>query len=1100
MLASRTHAGNLSRRRLLYICPECQTRALFPVFRNSIRGKALSSPARTASPTRHFQTSGRRWASVESSQSLHHDPGAAIRKRLKAWSIENQKKKSQDVENASGDAHKLKRLAALPNSMFLEDTNSTSAKQDEDDAVGEDDALGLGGYDRFVADWNESHQPGDLFWWTPGPNTKFARPQLALNLGGTEWQSNYMLADGRWVVELSRKQNGPNIRKFASQQEVDEIRKHLPNKPLQVKNDYEMVLSYSFAGDIPQTLAQPLIARFAKLIDSMSTWRRDNLALLDSLYDRIADDEEYLSLPFDDVVTKLLGVEANQVTPAGLLTIFRTLQRKFVSLVVVHRQTYHPLPTVCITPKRLAKRFEHVCTWARQYQESAADTAMGKDVTATLEANPLSLFVAKARRLILKSRTTRSPTSLGSLGPSSIQDDYVDGELQRTDSDETFTENDRMMIEFLWDCYIRSPAPDSNRNLAIASLILRAIGAYPKLRLDANMGRLLLQELGTLPPWFQQADHDVGLDLPHGRASAEMKRVHAASEEFVGNMLAEQREIPGAGLILEPNRLGDSMASLRQDFGNIPVFCIDVDAANIREDGVSIEPNPQIPGSYWIHSHQPHPTAFIEPEHILAQRARLLTQGVYHHGRHVRMLPSRLCLGMSLSPGSAALTLSTLLAEDGQVLDVKLRPTTLRNVIYLSNTAVEELLGKPAYEMATMSIGAGAFSPQTGQSASLNDMHTARTHLPTIQILKRLLLARDACRKKEVAVAPDWLVVGSLASMAYVSAYGTRHHEDHLFSSKQIRGDPALRISVSRYATMNKVLDMAEHITITSMTTDLTSESAGKWFADRKLPAIFFGTTYTPDWPAERLNQLKSGERAQFPVPRLSSSPHEHVHKSQKAHLWISNPLRRYPDLMAHWNADCYLRAEADGSIEAGHSAEKLKLPFPVDACDSFITKEAPKMYSWALKGSRTERLHWTTQALFRAFHFKEIELPEVWDVQVTTMIAAKRHPEDSELRGVLLPWGIYAIILSSGQGWEKGTRRHSYLPVKLEQVDMVQLRVVVRVAGPPSDDYTQRGPLKLGAKEFSLSDPEAPQKFPLRNEGGQADTLDGPKMEMVYN
>ncbi|EXJ61573.1 hypothetical protein A1O7_02001 [Cladophialophora yegresii CBS 114405] len=1054
MLASRSRAGTLSRSRLPYVCPACQSTALLAAFLLSSRHERRDCRQR-----RSFTSVDRRSASVVTSQLSPDRANSAIRNHLRAWAVKNQKKKQQEAENAEGDSNKLKRLAALPNSLFIEEASSTDDTLVDDEAAAGDDLVEPW-EDGVQAGWHETYAPGDVIWWRPGRHTTFAKPQLALYLGALGWQRQYMLGDGRWVVEKARGQASPAFKNFASKKEVDQIRQHLPVKPLETsKNDYDMPLGYSFAGDLPAAAAEPLMERFAQLAEAMSTWRRENLALLDSLYDRIADEERYIALQFPEVVTKFLGVDYDKVPPAALLTIFRTLQRKLVSVVAIRKQTYYPSATVTFTPKRLARSFDQVCEWAREYQEAAADAAMGKNVAAALESNPLSAFVAKARRIILKSRALRSPTTIGSLGPSSIQGGIIDGKVARQDNEEVFTENDRMFIAFLWDCYIRYPFPDNNRNMAIASLLLRAVGAYPKLRLDANMGRLLLQELGILPPWFLQSDHNITLELPHGRAGPELKRVFNEASEFC--------EDSGIASTLDPHVLGDSMASLRQDLGDLPVYCIDTGEAVVREDGFSIEPNPEIPGTYWLHGHTAHPTAFIGPDHVMAQRARMLTQGIFHHGRLARMLPDKFCYALSLRSGAPALTVSTLLTEEGNVLDIRVRPTTLRNVIFLSDPAVEHVLDKPKYEAATISLGfKGAVNFESLQQAKPADVDTVKKYLPDIQLLEKLLLAREERRKQEVAVVPDWEIQGSLSSMSYAYIFGSQYDEDDLFRSRQYQGDPAMRIKVSRYMRINRVSEMGKYVTVTALLGDLMSESAAKWFSDRNMPAVFFGSSYAPDYPPERLNNLKRGENADFPMGKFSTTAIEHVHKNHKSHLWVSNPLRRYPDLMALWNVDSYLRAEAAGLVGPGQSADKLDLPITREMCEDFIATAGPKMYQWAVQLSRTERLHWVIQALFRAFHFKELELPEVWDLHVSSVVPNKIRPDDSGLRGVLLPFQVFAVVLASKEGWEKGAKKRSFLPVKLELVDIDKQMLVVRVVGPPSDDYTQRGPIDLAPKQ----------------------------------
>ncbi|KIX93207.1 uncharacterized protein Z520_11061 [Fonsecaea multimorphosa CBS 102226] len=1094
MLALGNQVGNVTKKRLRYICPECRTFALLSTFLSRSQRKTLPASERTRGQFRQhgkpFSSSSSSLASLETSQtpidtfrdirlgtsSTSRSPSSSstapavtsnsvIRNHLRAWSAENNKKKRKEADEHS-DPHKLKRLSVLPNSLFIEEASLT------DNTLGEDEEVTAGdlpeGWEDAVEGGDVSHlDPGDLIWWQPSKYTsgaaRFARSQLAIFLGTLGFQRQYLLSDGRWVVERSLRQSSPRFERFASQQEVDQIRKHLPVKPLEMQaTDFEVRMGYSFAGDVPSVDSDILITRLARFIDDMSTWRRENLELLDSLHERIADEERYISLSYEQVASKLLGIKYSEVPPAALFAIYRTLRRKYIGQITVLKKTHQPSATVAVMPKRLARRFDQVCTWAREYQEAAAAAAMGKDVTGALARNPLSSFVARSRRLILKSRTLRSPTTIGSLGPSSIQPtDLENGKIPVQENDETFTEEDKMFLEFLWDCYVRYPPPDNNRNLAIASLILRAIGAYPKLRLDQNMGCLLLQELGTLPPWFLRSDHNVTLEIPGGRGSHELTRIYNEADNFCHRL--------GLSQTLDHGLLVDSMASLRHDFDHLPVYCIDVGETNVREDGFSIEPSSEIPGGYWIHGHISHPTAFIDPNHIIAQRALKLTGTVFHNTHVARMVPDSFARTLSLRSGSPAITVSTLLTETGDVKDIKIRPTTLRNVIYLSNAAVEHVLGKPEYEAATLSLGPQAgLAPKSLQQATPAEIEKASANLSDLQRLEKLLLAREESRRRSVAVAPDWEVQGSLSTQSFVHITGSRFDEDSLFRSQQYLGDPAIRITVSRYMRLNRVTEMPQHVTLTALCGDLVAESAGKWFQDRQLPAVFFGSSYAPDFPPSKLNNLGRGEHAEYPTGKLSSTPIPHVHKSHQVHLWFSNPLRRYPDMMAHWQVDAYLRAEASRVIQPGDPDDKLQLPISKEMVEQFIVEHSPRMYEWAREIARTEKRHWITQALFRAFHFKEAELPEVWDVNVTSILTTRTRPDDSGLRGVLLPFNVYAVILASNEGWEKGVKYRSFLPVKLELVDLVKKSVVVRAVGPPSETYTQSGSIHITPKTQS--------------------------------
>jgi hypothetical protein len=1090
MLASGGRASTRSRRsaRSLYVCPECDAREVIA----TVFGLPSTASVRASRQRRHLGTSKPRNAAVDPARSATvgfqfdnvvsgayaNEPSSksAIRAHLRAWASENNKKNEQDIAAAKGDTDKLFKLinrqVALPNSLFVEEANiSTGADEDAQDddyeqlSQSDPGVEGERVYDAFAV--YHDLDPGDMIWWLPCSRTTFARAQLAIYLGTAGYQRQFVLGDGRWILEKPMVQHSPVYKQVLPLGEVDKLRQHIPNKPLESQSkEFDVSTPHSLGGDIPTQFVRPAISSIARFADEMSTWRRENLEMIDSMYERIANEEQYLALPFDEAVERATGVECSALPPAALFVLYRTLLRSHKSVICLTKRPWHTSALVCIVPKKLAQDFNKVCTWAREYQESAAGAATGRDVSTDLNSNPLTLFVAKARRLILKSRMTRSPTTIGSLGPSSAKAEFVEGNVLTTTNDETFDANDRIIINFLWDCYVRIPKPETNRNTAIGSLILRAIGAYPKIRLDESMGRLLLQEIGALSPWYSGVDHDIAHEMPHGRVSEGLKKAYNDAFDFINDTAINR----GGTIWSCHSSLPDSMIGVREDLGSLPVYCIDPGQTRIKEDGHSVEPHPDIPNAYWLHAHQIDPTAFFDKDHILGQRARKLLVPRFHHNKIARLFPDRFCMALTLAPNAPALTMSTLIRTDGKVLDVKCRSTLVRNVVYLKMGAVEAILGRPEYEAATLTLGKSGKEHNVGltlEPPSPEHVEAARPYLPDLELMEKLVEARFAYRRANLKTAPpNWEVGGVMSHQMYHFVWGTEHNDDHMYQSRQYIGDPSIKLKVSRYIRTNRVSEMHKNLTLTALLSDLTGESAGKWFGDRKIPGVFFGSSYEPGYTAEKLNNLKPGERANFPTGRLSSTPIEHIHKCQKAHLLFSSPLRRYNDLIGHWNANAYLRAEAEGRVKPGQSAENLDLPFSQEEIKAWMRFESPKMIEHAETVSASARRHWISQALFRAFHFKEAKLPDIWDVQINGLInRSKMIPEDTGLKGLFLPFQQYACILASPEGYEKGARMGQFLPCRLELVDSTHCRVWVRPVGPPSDDFTQQGPIHIGTE-----------------------------------
>lgn len=971
-------------------------------------------------------------------------PGqSVVRDHLRAWSIQNEKRKA---ERAEAGFVGPSRVTTLPNSLFIEEARFNDEATEEDETLEEfeDSVEGRQAVNLY---------PGDLIYHRP--RGVKSREQLAIYMGEAGVQNQFFLADGRWLAETTQRASSPIVRGFASAEEIRPIQKHLPVKPLEKQpRDLDIATSFSFAGDVPHHDSAHMMVRLRDFMDEMSAFRRENLRALDFVHERLAHNDYYTCLPFEDVVHRLLNMKYAELSPAARMVTFMTLRSSATSIQSVTPKAGEA-PLFVFTPKNLVKRFEQVCQWARDYQECAAQAALGKDVTKALEHNPLSSFIEKARRLILKSRALRSPTTTGSLGPSSVQL-IENGRIVTRETGESFSEEDKMLLEFLWDCYIRTPVPEfRTRYHSIGSLILRAIGAYPKLRLERKIGSLLLQELGVLPPWSDPSDHDVSIQIPGRKGAHEVDLLFAESDRVAKAMGLEEKS--------DLDLLEDSMASLRRDMGDMPVFCVDEETTQIRDDGYSLEPNSTAPGTYWVHSHVAHPSAFINPDHIFAKRARSIGQSLYHDVV-VPMFPWGFSRAVSLKAGSPALTISTLLTEDGEVKDIKVEPTRLQNVIDLDPAAVDAVLGRAAEEKAYMIVGSGEEATlPSGSSVREETLQNARQHQAALRKLRDLMLARSEARRRAVPEYANWHITQN--DVDTKTRYVEEYYPERLYRSYHYLGDPLIKCVAPR--TFEPVrLGQVEHVAnLTSLVMTLAAESAAKWFGDRRIPAFFTGSLTQPGFPMSKLNSMDIQEAKRPPLGTYSSTPVPHVFLNTRSYLRITSPIRRFTDTLAHWQADAYLRAEAKGLVQPGADATKLGLPYSKGAVDEYISTDAEKLRSLPYKVMRSPKINWALRALFRAFHFKEAELPGVWDLKVLTLHSVPATGEDTGLRGQLLPFQLPTRLLESAEGWEKRAKRNSFLPVKIELVDLDEMWVSCRAVGPPSETYNFTDPIKIVPK-----------------------------------
>lgn len=81
----------------------------------------------------------------------------------------------------------------------------------------------------------------------------------------------------------------------------------------------------------------------------------------------------------------------------------------------------------------------------------------------------------------------------------------------------------------------------------------------------------------------------------------------------------------------------DPMAAVREDFGDVPVYCIDSETAHEIDDGISIQ---ELDSVYRITVHVANPTSFIRPDSVVSQIAFLRGTTTYLPEGPAMMLPA----------------------------------------------------------------------------------------------------------------------------------------------------------------------------------------------------------------------------------------------------------------------------------------------------------------------------------------------------------------------------------------------------------------------------------------------------------------------------
>ncbi len=565
--------------------------------------------------------------------------------------------------------------------------------------------------------------------------------------------------------------------------------------------------------------------------------------------------------------------------------------------------------------------------------------------------------------------------------------------------------------------------------------------------------RLLLQELGVISPWTYRGVNRYQLRLPGLGIWPYQDKLVAKAEASCKDLAVFQ----------------DSVQYARKDWGQMPVYCIDSRSTKDIDDGISIEPARNVPDCAWIHIHIANPAAYISRNHPIATMAKDTLHTTYTPSRRYGMMPSNFAQELA-SLGAAndrpVMTVSTLLRADGSIADIKMSLGTIHNVIRLTPSAVQNALEEKRMELATMVIG-GARPAQEDDEMDSQDIKEA---LPDLLRIRQFLHARYYKRHS------DWPAEEKLkrAEMAVRSNVWTSLREEALplldHKIRHWRGDPIITVEADRFPRTREDFDfilLVDHAML------LAGESAAKWCKDREIPIIHLVATPHPLFPVSRLNELADSDYRLEPKGRLSVTPQPHWPLNMWHYARVTSPIRRYPDLVNQWQIQAYLQAINHNFQDPEHAQlldPSRDLSFTRQELEDMIGPMRGRL-PMLKKTSRQSEMHFLHQAFFRAFHFKEAELPQVWDMKVMAAVSSTAWELSSTgITGYIYPFQARAQLLVSEEKWEKTVVRGQYLPVKIEVVDAEEDEILVRAVGPPSDSQTTTQPIHIQSSKKSMS------------------------------
>ena len=336
--------------------------------------------------------------------------------------------------------------------------------------------------------------------------------------------------------------------------------------------------------------------------------------------------------------------------------------------------------------------------------------------------------------------------------------------------------------------------------------------------------------------------------------------------------------------------------SNRLDLTHLKVYTIDDESTQEIDDGLSLEYLDD--GSQRLWMHIADPTRLVRPGDELDLEARRRSTTLYLPTGMIPMFPPELATGpMSLVQGNVcrALSFGVVLDETGNVQDYQIHASLIKPTYRLTYEDVDEML-------------------QLGIRAE-----------PEIAAIASWAVRREEWRKSQGSInihMPEAVI--------------------------KVKNDDEIIIDV---------LDDSRSRQLVAEMMILAGEVAGRYGQTHQIPLPFRGQPQ-PELPSEEeLLQLPAGPvrfcamRRCMPRSEMSITPARHAGLGLDTYTQVTSPIRRYTDLLAHFQIKAHLRGDP--------------LPFSAEQLQEVILSVTTAAYEATLVERQTNR-YWGLEYLRR--------------------------------------------------------------------------------------------------------------------------------------
>ncbi len=365
----------------------------------------------------------------------------------------------------------------------------------------------------------------------------------------------------------------------------------------------------------------------------------------------------------------------------------------------------------------------------------------------------------------------------------------------------------------------------------------------------------------------------------------------------------------------------DPDQDIRLDLTHLKAYTVDDESTREIDDGLSLEYLEDGRQKIWVHIADP--TCLVSPNDELDLEARRRSTSLYLPTGMISMFPSELATGpMSLVQGQVcpALSFSVILSEAGEVEEYSIHASLIKPTYRLTYDDVDEML-------------------ELGVTAE-----------PEIADLATWSNRREEWRKSQGAINISL-------------------------------PESSIKVNLEGEVTI-ELLDQSPSRQMVAEMMILTGEVTGRYGQEHSLPIPYRGQPQPELPPEEELMQLPPGPvrasaiRRCMPRSEMSLTPIRHAGLGLDTYTQATSPIRRYTDLLTHFQVKAYLRGE--------------ELPFNAEEIQEIVFSVTSSVKEAVLVERQTNR-YWGLEYLRR-------NGDEVWQVLLLRWLR-----EDDNLGLVLL-------------------------------------------------------------------------------------------------